>query len=157
MAVRYTAEAAVKSARGFHNSAALLEGIYKEETAALGKTGTGLDHDTVNILLASMGSAIALEALAVELVLKARLVRGGVRPGNIHDHAKLFAELPTSEQEAARRYQESRHPAMRATLKEALDYSSSAFQRWRYPHERPSVNASLGEMQHAFGALHNGL
>ena len=45
---------------------------------------------------------------------------------------------------------------MRATLQEALAYSGSVFETWRYYYETP-VQASMGEMHVAFHALAHGL
>jgi hypothetical protein len=61
--------------------------------------------------------------------------------------------LPAAEQHDAEQiYQTSRPAAMRATLAEALDSSTKAFERWRYHHEQPAAT-SLGEMQRAFSSL----
>jgi hypothetical protein len=110
--------------------------------------------------------AVVLEALAVELVLKARLRRAGVLADKLktHDHKKLYKKLLNIKQqeadEADQRYQSLRLPAMRATLAEALAYSAQVFERWRYMHEeeqRSGVEASMGEMQRAFMALADGM
>jgi hypothetical protein len=112
-----------------------------------------------------VAGAVVLEALAIELVLKARLKRseidfqGPLKGIKRHDHAKLFALLPDIEkQQADQRYRSLRHPAIRATLAEALDFSAKVFTEWRYMHEQPSgVQASMGEMQRAFKALTEGM
>lgn len=153
----YNAEGATKAARGFHGTAALLEGIHKQELARVPK-GASLNPDIINQLMGRTASATVLEALALELVLKARLDRAGLAVQRTHNHAALFAKLPASDQQQAeQRYQASRHPAMRARLKEALAYSAQVFEQWRYLHEHPQVEASMGEMQRAFEALAHGL
>jgi hypothetical protein len=151
----FTAEAAVKAARGYAETATLLEKNYQEMTAGL---KNNITLEIINQLMGRIASAIVLQALALELVLKARLVAEGLAVETTHNHAKLFAKLPASvQQEAGQRYQASRHPAMRASLKEALAYSAPVFEQWRYLHEHRQVEASLGEMQHAFVALAHGL
>src|SRR6516225_3741828 len=100
-----------------------------------------------------MAGAVVLEALALELVLKARLLRAGTRTPKWHSHSDLFALLPAAEQHDSEQiYQTSRQAAMRATLAEALDSSTKAFERWRYHNEQPA-GTSIGEMQRAFNAL----
>jgi hypothetical protein len=148
----FNAEGAMKAARGFHGTAALLEDIHKRERVF--PKGTNFDLDMLNQLMGRVVSATVLEALALELVLKVRLNRAGVAVSKEHSHAKLFAELPeTDKQEAEDRYQAQRHPAMRATLEEVLTYSANVFEKWRYLHEHPHVEASMGEMQRAFESL----
>jgi hypothetical protein len=150
----FTAEAAMKAARGFHGTATLVEEIHRQQMA---------DVRSIKIakrtFLGRAASAIVLEALALELVLKARLVAEGLPVDTTHNHATLFAKLPASvQQEAGQRYQASRHPTMEAkTLEEALLCSAPVFAQWRYLHEHQVVRASLGEMQHAFEALAHGL
>ncbi len=46
---------------------------------------------------------------------------------------------------------------MRATLAEVLAYSAPVFEMWRYQHEHPHVEASIGEMQSAFESLADGI
>jgi hypothetical protein len=149
----FTAEAVIKTARGFHGTATLVEEIHIQQMA---------DARSIEIanqsFIGRAASAIVLEALALELILKARLIAEGLAVDKIHDHAELFAKLPASvQQEAGQRYQASRHPTMQATLKEALVYSAPVFEQWRYLHEHEVVRASLGEMQRAFEALAHGL
>jgi hypothetical protein len=147
----------MKVARGFHGTACLLEGILKQERARIVEHGR-IDIETINQLLGRTASMVVLEALAVELVLKVRLDRAGITVARTHNHAKLFAKLPAADKkDAEERYQTRRHPAMRATLAEVLAYSAPVFEMWRYSHEHPSVEASLGEMQHAFDALADGI
>jgi hypothetical protein len=79
-------------------------------------------------------SSAVLEALALELILKVRLNKAGIRIPKTHNHTALFEGLPALErQQAGQRYQTSRHAAMRPTI------------------------ASMGEMQRAFNALLHGL
>jgi hypothetical protein len=123
----FTAETAMKAARGFHATAALVEEIQIQQMA---------DVKSVEIanrnFIGRAASAFVLEALALELVLKARLVAEGLPVETTHDHAKLFAKLSASvQQEAGLRYQGSLHPTMQATLKEALAYSAPVFEQWR--------------------------
>lgn len=151
----FNADGALQAARGFHETAALLEAVHRQEMRALP------DVFPVEALRQALGrivSSAVLEALAVELVLKAKLARSAVDVPHTHDHAKLFAGLPPAEQaSAAGRYRASRLSGMRATLQEALDYSASVFEMWRYSHEHQTVEASMGEMQRAFDALAHGL
>jgi hypothetical protein len=149
----FNADAAMKVACGFHGTACLLEGILKQERLAL----KSIDLETINHLLGRTASMVMLEALAVELALKVRLDRAGITVARTHNHANLF-ELPAADRkDAEERYQARRHPAMRATLAEVLAYSAPVFEMWRYQHEHPSVEASLGEMQRAFDALAEGI
>jgi hypothetical protein len=107
----------------------------------------------LNETLGVMAGATVLEALALELVLKARLLRAGVKPPKWHSHSDLFALLPAAEQQDAdQNYQANRLTAMRATLTAVLDFSANAFERWRHHNEQPT-GASLDEMQLAFNAL----
>jgi hypothetical protein len=113
-------------------------------------------------LVGRAAGAVVLEALAVELVLKARLHRLGIRWARLvdkHDHSALYALLPDNEQhEADQRYQSIGQPAMHTTLAEALAFSAQAFKQWRYMHEQPSgVQASTGDMRRAFMALAEGM
>ena len=135
----------------------LLERIHREEMASIKERKTF----TIDILNETMGrvvSSTVLEALALELVLKVKLDQAKIEIPITHDLATLFAKLPAPEQrQVGRRYQTSRHPAMRPTIEEALAFSSDAFERWRYLHEHQYVEASMGEMQCAFNALVHGL
>ena len=100
-----------------------------------------------------MAGVTVLEALALELVLKARLLQSGINPPKWHSHSDLFALLPETEQQVAGQiYQANRNSAMRETLAEVLNFSAKAFERWRYHNEQPA-EASLGEMQRAFDVL----
>jgi HEPN domain len=155
--IKPTSESALKVARGFLNTARELESIHRRETAPPPK-GTTLDQDWLDRVTARIVSATMLEALAVELALKARLISANIEPPREHDHLKLFEQLPSEIQEQAEReYQSRRHPAMRKTLAEALAFSAKVFVDWRYAYEHPSVVASGGEMFHAFAALTEGL
>jgi hypothetical protein len=152
----FNADGALQAARGYHDTAALLEAVHRQEMRA--PRPGGLTVEAVQQAQGRIVSSTVLEALAVELVLKAKLARSGVDVPPSHDHATLFAELPAAEQAlAAERYRASLHPAMRPTLQEALAYSASVFEAWRYYHEYQRVEASMGEMQLAFNALAHGL
>jgi hypothetical protein len=152
-------DAAMKTARGYHHAAGELEALDRQKTRP--GVQANIDLAYIEQLVGRIGAAVMLEALAVELVLKARLQRAGIsfaRLRDKHDHLALYALLPDLEkQEADRRYQSSRLSAMRATLSDALSYSAKVFVRFRYMHEQPSVEASLGEMQRAFKALAEGM
>jgi hypothetical protein len=149
----FTAEAAIQTARGFHGTAALVEEIQMQQMADV----RSIEIANQNFM-GRAASAMVLEALALELVLKARLVAEGLAADTTHNHAKLFAKLPASvQQDAGQRYQASRHQTMQATLKQALVYSAPVFEQWRYLHEYEVVRASLGEMRRAFEALAHGL
>ena len=102
---------------------------------------------------------VVLEALALEIVLKARLLRAGITFPRTHDHSTLFGLLPdTEKQEAEQRYQSAGWPPLRATtLAEALSYSANVFVEWRFMHEHFSVQASTGEMRRAYTALADGM
>jgi hypothetical protein len=134
----------------------LLERVYREEQASL-KEGVNFTVDMVHEIISRVVSSTVLEALAVELVLKVRLSQADKPIPMNHKHVELFDLLSLSERkESGQRYRASRHPAMRATIEEALAFSSDVFERWRYIHEHQSVEASMGEMQRAFNALaHN--
>jgi hypothetical protein len=99
--------------------------------------------------------AVVLEAFALELVLKARLLRAGITVRRTHDQSALYALLPdTEKQEAEQRYQSAGWPPLpAATLAEALSASANVFVEWRYMHERVWVQTSTGEMRRAFTAL----
>jgi hypothetical protein len=150
----FNADGAMKGARGFHGTACLLEGIHRQEMLAL----KSIDHEIINQLLGRTASVVVLEALALELVLKVRLHRAGIVVPRWHNHADLFTKLPPSDKkDAEERYQARRHPAMRATVAEALAYSAGVFEKWRYGHEHPNVEASIGEIQRAFESLADGI
>ena len=51
----------------------------------------------LNETLGVLAGATILEALALELVLKARMLRAGVNPPRWHSHSDLFALLPAAE------------------------------------------------------------
>jgi hypothetical protein len=113
-------------------------------------------------VMGRMAGAVVLEALAFELVLKARLHRAGISLAGLrdkHDHSALYALLPDVErQEAEQRYQSAGWPPLRATtLAEALSYSAQVFKQWRYMHEEQFVQASTGEMRRAYAALAEGM
>jgi HEPN domain-containing protein len=143
-----TAENVAKAARVIHNAANQLEKVHADA-----KSDTSIDCAYLDETVGMIAGATVLEALALELVLKARLIRAGTRPPKWHSHSDLFALLPAAEQlDAEQIYQANRHPTMRATLAEVLDHTAKAFERWRYHHEQPA-EPSLGEMQRAFGSL----
>jgi hypothetical protein len=146
----------LRVARGFLDTARELEATHRRETAPPPK-GTTIDHAWVDRAQGRIVSATMLEALAVELALKARLINANIEPPNIHDHFKLFKKLPLEiRDQANKEYQSRRHPAMRKTLAEALAFSANVFVDWRYAYEHSSVRASAGEMLHAFAALTEG-
>jgi hypothetical protein len=152
-----TSENILRVARGYLDTARELEATHRRETAPPPK-GTTLDQACLDRTLGRITSATMLEALAVELALKARLINANMEPPREHDHLKLFDRLPSEVREQAEReYQSRRHPAMRKTLAEALTFSANVFVDWRYAYERPSNEASGGEMFHAFAALTAGL
>jgi hypothetical protein len=106
-------------------------------------------HESLGV----MAGATIVEALALELVLKARLLRAGIDPPKWHSHSDLFALLPAAEQhDADQNYQANRLVAMRGTLTAVLDFSANAFERWRHHNEQPT-GASLDEMRLAFKSL----
>jgi hypothetical protein len=110
-------------------------------------------------VMGRIAGAIVLEALALEIVLKARLLRAEIQVPRTHDHSALYGLLPdTEKQEAEQRYQSAGWPPLRATtLAEALSASANVFMEWRYMHEHVSVQASTGEIQRAYAALAGGM
>jgi hypothetical protein len=145
----FTVDSIAKAARGFHIAAGKLEDIHRAERPRVPFELADLDG-----IIGTVVGATTLEALAIELVLKARLHQAGIAFPKTHNHADLFAALPLAARQAAdQNYQAKRHPAMRATLAEVLNFSANAFEKWRYLHEQPFVEASMGEMQRAFAAL----
>jgi hypothetical protein len=143
-----TADGVAKAARVIHNAANQLERVRADA-----KSDTSIDCDYLDETVSMMAGASVLEALALELVLKARLLRAGTRPPKWHSHSDLFALLPGVEQQNAEQiYQTNRHPTMRSTLAEVLELTAKAFERWRYHQEQPA-EPSLGEMQRAFSSL----
>jgi hypothetical protein len=159
MTQHFTVEGAMKAARSFHHAAGKLEASWHIGPVPEGVT---LDQAFIEKLIGERAGAVVLEALALELVLKAILQRAGIsfaRLQDKHDHSALFALVPDAEkQEAEQRYQSVRHPAMKAaSLDQALSSSAQVFKQWRYMHEQNSVQASMGEMQRAFTALAHGM
>jgi hypothetical protein len=143
-----TVDRAAKAARIFHIAATRLEELRSDT-----KPDANIDTASLDDMLGMLGGVTVLEALALELVLKARLLQSGIIPPKWHSHSDLFALLPEAEQQVAGQiYQANRHSAMRETLAEVLDFTTKAYERWRYHHERPA-EASWGEVQRAFDAL----
>jgi hypothetical protein len=154
---RFNADAALRTARGFHHAAGLLEAMHQQNIAQLPK-GVDLGADIISQAVGMAAGAVVLEALAVELLLKVRLHRAGQPLKKTHKHADLFALLPEPERNGAeQRYAAWRLSAMRGTLEEVLKFSSDLFEKWRYMHEHGTVEVSMGELQRAFGALQDGL
>src|SRR5262249_15383902 len=124
----FTLEAIMKTARGFHHAAAELEASNRQK---IRPGQVGIDLAYLEQLMGRSAGAVVLEALAVELVLRARLQRAGISFAKLpdkHDHSALYALMPDLErQEADQRYQASRYRAMRATLAEALGFSALVF------------------------------
>jgi hypothetical protein len=115
----------------------------------LEKLGADTDlYETVGMMV----GATVLEALALELVLKARLLRAGITPAKWHSHSDLFSLLPAAEQQDAELIYQAGHPVSPPTLAGILDVTAKAFERWRY-HAEQSSDANVDEMQRAFDAL----
>jgi hypothetical protein len=155
----FTVERAMQAARGFHHASGELQAAqHRFIRRRLSQLPTKVTADQ---FAGWSTGALVLEALAVELVLKARLKRAGISFAGLpdkHDHSALYALMRDVEkQEADQRYQSSRHPMMRATLAEALDFSAEVFMKWRYIHEHGPLQANMGEMQRAFAALADGI
>ncbi len=143
-----TVDRAAQAARVFHVAASQLERLRSDTTPE-----ANIDTAYLDEMLGMLGGVTVLEALALELVLKARLLQSGINPPKWHSHSDLFALLPEAEQQVAGQiYQAHRHSAMRETLAEVLNFSAKAYERWRYHNEQPA-EACLGEMQRAFEAL----
>ncbi len=137
------AEAALRAERGYHSTAALLERVHREEQASL-KEGVNSTVDMLHEMMSRVVSSTVLEALAVELVLKVRLSQAGIPIPKTHNHANLFDRLPLSERkESGQRYRASRHPAMRATIEEALERFPI---RWNHLIEKESLK--FNELEH---------
>jgi HEPN domain-containing protein len=144
----YTVDRAAQAARVFHIAADRLERL-----RGATKPDANIDTAYLDETLGIVAGVTVLEALALELVLKARLLQSGINPPKWHSHSDLFALLPEADQKVAGQiYQANRHSAMRETLAEVLDFSAKAFERWHYHSEQPA-EASLGEMQRAFDVL----
>ena len=144
----YTVDRAAKAARVFHIAANRLEELRGDT-----KPDANIDTASLDETLGIMAGVTVLEVFALELVLKARLLRSGIKPPKWHSHSDLFALLPAAEQQVAGQiYQANRHSAMRETLAEVLNISAKVHERWRYHNEQPA-EASSGEMQRAFDAL----
>ena len=69
----FTVEGAMKAARGFHRAAGDLETLHQQQL----RPGH-FDQAAFDQLVGRGGGAVVLEALAIELVLKARLKRAGI-------------------------------------------------------------------------------
>ena len=164
---------AMYAARGFHFAAGLfgIEGSHLQLSVRNGMAGYSANLREQEKLppeqkkprrpvgeVASMAiSAVVLEALALELVLKVRLYRAGKTPPKSHNLATLFAKLPASERrEITQRFRASRQPGA-LTLGQLLAYSAEAFEQWRYMHEHERVEASVSDMREAFDVLAYGL
>jgi HEPN domain len=97
------------------------------EVCAEGTPDGNIDSADLDEKFGMLAGATVLEALALELALKARLLRAGAQLPKWHSHSDLFALLPTVEQQDAEQmYQANRLFAMRATLAEVLDLSAEA-------------------------------
>lgn len=155
----FTLEEIMKTARGHHFAARELEILHQQKMKPV--PGIPFEASAVDQTVARVAGAVVLQALALELALKARLLRAGISFAELrdkHDHSALYALVPDVERhEAEARYQSTRHSAMRPTLAEALSFSAHVFKEWRYMHEHLSVECSTGEMQRAFKALAEGL
>jgi hypothetical protein len=120
----YAVDTAAQAARVFHIAANQLE-----ELRGDAKPDANIDTAYLDETLGTTAGVTILEALALELVLKARLLQSGIKPPNWHSHSDLFALLPHAEQQVAGQiYQANRHSAMPETLAEVLNFSA----RWRY-------------------------
>ena len=125
MSNRYTVDRAANAARVFHNAANRLEKLR-------GDTKPDANSDTARLdeTLGIMAGVTVLEALALELVLKARLLQSGIEPPKWHSHSDLFALLPEAQQQVAEQnYQANRHSAMRESLAEVLNLAHRYF-KW---------------------------
>ena len=143
-----TVDRAAQAAPVFHTAANQLERLRGDA-----KPDANIDTAYLDGMLGMLGGVAVLEALALELVLKARLLQAGINPPKWHSHSDLFALLPETEQQVAEEiYQANRQSAMPETLAEVLNFSAKAYERWRYHNEQPA-EASFGIMQRAFDVL----
>lgn len=148
----FNATIALFAARGFHGTAQMLEEIHEN---TFGKVVEGFPRWSRRGVPIS---AVVLEALALELLLKVKLAQAGRPVPKSHDHSRLYADLPAAEREKAeRQYQISGHQPMPVTLAEVLTESAEAFERRRYIHEQRRVRANPEDMRRAFEALSHGL
>ena len=111
--------------------------------------------------LACMFTEITLRAFAVELFLKARLVRCSVSPPRSHDLSELFRMLPQNEKAILDRLFDEEFERLfpgsaRAgcdSLDALLAESAKAFDEWRYAHEYRPTSAQPGALRIAFEIL----
>jgi hypothetical protein len=147
------ATAVAKHARGMHAVARQTDQSYQQSPSRVVGRGTQPDHVMDQIVGQATAVAI-LDALALELMLKARLYLADRPVKNTHDHGKLFADLPNNEKaDLEKKYASQRHSSMASTLQEALSRSGAVFVEWRYMYEHPQVTAHNTEMEVAFDVL----
>lgn len=146
----FSYEAALQLARGYNMTAKHLELVHQAEVKAR----------KVRPIVETIGwvaSTTVLQALALELLLKALVHRAGVGVPPTHHLVELFQLLPQGQRDAAdARYAARGALTERKTLAEVLAYCDDAFATWRYLHEKPSVECSMGEMMRAFAVLQEG-
>ncbi|HEY3798367.1 MAG TPA: hypothetical protein VGL58_08435 [Caulobacteraceae bacterium] len=146
---RYDYRDVLATADGHFLAADELFGAHRRMVAL--QLNTSGDIAFVTRLNALTASAFVLQAIALELGLKARLLKAGVSPGNVHHHRKLFDKLPESDRAVLIEAYNERWVANPVRpLPDALDMSANIFVQWRYRHEHFALTANGGEMRFAF-------
>jgi hypothetical protein len=90
---------AAKAARIFHVAATQLEELRSDT-----KPDANIDTASLDEMLGMLGGVTVLEALGLELVLKARLLQSGITPPKWHSHSDLFALLPEANSKSRDRF-----------------------------------------------------
>jgi hypothetical protein len=155
----FDSASALEVARSFHSAAVSLEQVAAQTQACVRSGNLALTGEAMKQLLGEKSVPVVLHALAIEILLKVRLHRAGVKVRKTHDHDKLYANLPVAERKAlSRRYVEQRRfPFKSQSLQAALEWSTDAFEKWRYRYEWQNVNASVGEMLLVYEVLSESL
>ena len=86
----FNATIALFAARGFHGTAQMLEEIHETTFGKVVEAFPRWSRRGVPI------SAVVLEALALELLLKVKLAQAGRPVPKSHDHSRLYADLPAA-------------------------------------------------------------
>ena len=179
--IAFDADSALRVARGYHASAGYLENAASQlqnqaqsagdmvnqtppthvtvattQLVIAGKVVIGIPTHLMWDHLGYATSAVVLEALALEIALKARLKHAGQDVPDEHDHSKLFSQLPQNERtDIQSRYQGRRLNGLMAdTIEDVFSESGKTLTNWRYVYERSEgVTARVGAMRYAFEAL----
>jgi hypothetical protein len=94
----------------------------------------------------------ACGAFAVELALKALLLRQTGRAPRSHELEKLFKALPQTAQQAIRDAAAAARPATLVAhplaFDEELKKLNTAFEEWRYVHEHDEMTVNMSFLHH---------